>query len=59
MSRNIGIDALKVLACLGVVILHVSGLSATNSNSFVFEDLYYYLATFSIPIFLVLMGICC
>ncbi|RYL95188.1 hypothetical protein EWI07_03990 [Sporolactobacillus sp. THM7-4] len=54
--RNVGIDALKVLSCFGVVVLHVAGLNATTSNHFIFENIYYYAATFSIPIFFMVNG---
>lgn len=56
MVRNVSLDTLKVISCFGVVMLHVSGLIATETTSFTWEDIYYYLATFSIPIFFAVNG---
>ncbi|WP_176541872.1 acyltransferase [Priestia megaterium] len=57
MRRNIGIDCLKILACFGVVVLHVSGIIATNLEvPFSFSNFLYYCGTVSVPIFFVVNG---
>lgn len=57
-SRSSGLDALKILASLGVVFLHVSAYSRDfgNLNEFTITSFIYYLGTLSIPIFFTLNG---
>lgn len=51
LDRNLSLDILKILACFSVVILHVFGRK-TNMGNIIF----YYLATFAIPIFFMVNG---
>lgn len=51
IGRNISLDILKILACFSVVILHIFGRTPNIPNS-----IFYYLATFSIPIFFMVNG---
>ena len=51
ISRNISLDVLKILACFSVVILHVFGRDPNILNS-----VFYYIATFAIPIFFMVNG---
>ena len=50
-SRNIGIDFVKAIAALGVVVLHFIGPQAGLANAAV-----YLLASFSIPVFIMCNG---
>lgn len=50
-SRNIGIDLVKAIAALGVVVLHFIGPQAGLANAAV-----YLLASFSIPVFIMCNG---
>lgn len=55
-ERNYGIDLLKVVACLGVVILHVTMGTFELSQPFNVSAYLYYLGTFSIPLFFMING---
>ena len=50
-KRNIGIDFIKIIACIGVVLLHAIGFKASK-----FNNLLYYLGTISIPLFFMTNG---
>lgn len=50
-QREIGIDVLKIIACIGVVLLHTIGFKASKYN-----NLIYYLGTISVPIFFMANG---
>lgn len=55
-KRNMGLDLLKVMACIGVVSLHttIGGFKATESWNI--SAYLYYLGTYSIPIFFLING---
>lgn len=50
-KRNLEIDFIKIIACLGVVFLHTIGLKSSK-----FNNLIYYIGTISIPLFLMVNG---
>jgi surface polysaccharide O-acyltransferase-like enzyme len=56
MQRNIGLDLLKSIACISVVILHVAGIIATNDNNYTINHTLYYTATIAVPIFFMVNG---
>lgn len=51
VKRNLSLDVLKLLACFSVVILHVFGRKINLGNS-----IFYYIATFAIPVFFMVNG---
>ena len=51
VKRNLSLDVLKLLACFSVVVLHVFGRKINIGNS-----IFYYIATFAIPVFLMVNG---
>ena len=54
--RNINLDFLKIMACIGVVLLHttISGFKETSSWNYL--TYLYYLGTYSIPLFFMVNG---
>ena len=54
--RNINLDFLKIMACIGVVLLHttISGFKETRSWNYL--TYLYYLGTYSIPLFFMVNG---
>ena len=54
--RNINLDFLKIMACIGVVLLHttISGFKGTSSWNYL--TYLYYLGTYSIPLFFMVNG---
>lgn len=56
MKRLYGIDIIKLLACLGVVILHVTTLAFGIDQPMNWSAYLYYLGTFSIPLFFLING---
>ena len=54
--RNINLDFLKIMACIGVVLLHttISGFKETESWNYL--TYLYYLGTYSIPLFFMVNG---
>ena len=50
-NRNYNADVLRIIACIGVLVLHVLGTKGSIINT-----LLYYLGTISIPIFFILSG---
>ncbi|HFI0143055.1 TPA: acyltransferase, partial [Streptococcus suis] len=56
MKRLYGIDIVKLLACLGVVILHVTTLAFEITQPMNWSAYLYYLGTFSIPLFFLING---
>ncbi|HFI0054007.1 TPA: acyltransferase [Streptococcus suis] len=56
MKRLYGIDIIKLLACLGVVILHVTTLAFEITQPMNWSAYLYYLGTFSIPLFFLING---
>lgn len=55
-KRNIGLDLLKVIACVGVVILHTTVGGFNTTESWDINAYLYYLGTFSIPLFFMING---
>lgn len=49
--RNINLDLLKVLACVGVVLLHTTMGGFKDTGSWNLLAYLYYLGTYSIPLF--------
>ena len=49
--RNINLDLIKVLACVGVVLLHTTMGGFKETGSWNFLAYLYYLGTYSIPLF--------
>lgn len=56
MKRNFGLDVLKIMACFSVVVLHVSGIIATNSSEYSINHTLYYTAGLAVPIFFMVNG---
>ena len=54
--RNINLDLLKVLACVGVVLLHTAMVGFKKTGSWNFLTYLYYLGTYSIPLFFMVNG---
>ena len=51
-TRNINLDLIKVLACIGVVLLHTTMIGFKETGSWNLLAYLYYLGTYSIPLFL-------
>lgn len=54
--RNINLDILKVLACVGVVLLHTTMGGFKEAGSWNLLTYLYYLGTYSIPLFFMVNG---
>lgn len=54
--RNINLDLLKVLACVGVVLLHTTMAGFKETDSWNLLAYLYYLSTYSIPLFFMVNG---
>ncbi|HHK7526799.1 TPA: acyltransferase family protein, partial [Streptococcus pneumoniae] len=54
--RNINLDLLKVLACVGVVLLHTTMGGFKETGAWNFLTYLYYLGTYSIPLFFMVNG---
>lgn len=54
--RNINLDLLKVLACIGVVLLHTTMGGFKETGSWNLLTYLYYLGTYSIPLFFMVNG---
>lgn len=54
--RNINLDLLKVLACVGVVLLHTTMGGFKETGSWNLLAYLYYLGTYSIPLFFMING---
>ena len=54
--RNINLDLLKVLACVGVVLLHTTMDGFKETGSWNLLTYLYYLGTYSIPLFFMVNG---
>lgn len=50
-ENNTNIELIKVIACIGVVLLHTIGLKSSNFNNVI-----YYLGTISVPLFFMING---
>ena len=55
-TRNINLDLIKVLACIGVVLLHTTMSGFKETGSWNFLAYLYYLGTYSIPLFFMVNG---
>lgn len=55
-TRNINLDLIKVLACIGVVLLHTTMSGFKETDSWNFLAYLYYLGTYSIPLFFMVNG---
>ncbi|MGP0419329.1 acyltransferase [Streptococcus pneumoniae] len=55
-NRNINLDLLKVLACVGVVLLHTTTGGFKETGSWNLLAYLYYLGTYSIPLFFMING---
>ena len=54
--RNIDIDFIKVIACIGVVLLHTTMPGFKETGSWNYLTYLYYLGTYSIPLFFMVNG---
>lgn len=55
-TRNINLDLIKVLACIGVVLLHTTMDGFKETGSWNLLAYLYYLGTYSIPLFFMVNG---
>ena len=55
-TRNINLDLIKVLACIGVVLLHTTMIGFKDTGSWNLLAYLYYLGTYSIPLFFMVNG---
>ncbi len=55
-TRNINLDLIKVLACIGVVLLHTTMIGFKDTGSWNLLAYLYYLGTYSIPLFFMANG---
>ena len=55
-TRNINLDLIKVLACIGVVLLHTTMIGFKETGSWNLLTYLYYLGTYSIPLFFMVNG---
>jgi len=55
-TRNINLDLIKVLACIGVVLLHTTMIGFNETGSWNLLAYLYYLGTYSIPLFFMVNG---
>ena len=55
-TRNINLDLIKVISCIGVVLLHTEMGGFKETGSWNFSTYLYYLGTYSIPLFFIVNG---
>ena len=55
-TRNINLDLIKVLACIGVVLLHTTMIGFKDTGSWNLLAYLYYLGTYSIPLYFMVNG---
>ena len=55
-TRNINLDLIKVISCVGVVLLHTEMGGFKETGSWNFSTYLYYLGTYSIPLFFIVNG---
>ena len=55
-TRNINLDLIKVLACIGVVLLNTTMIGFKDTGSWNLLAYLYYLGTYSIPLFFMVNG---
>lgn len=56
LERNIGLDLVKVISCLAVVVLHVTGMVPTVIAGYSLKTTLYYMACFAVPLFFMVNG---
>ena len=54
--RNINLDFLKIMACIGVVLLHTTMPGFKETGPWNYLTYLYYLGTYSIPLFFMVNG---
>ncbi len=52
-NRNYNLDIIRIIACIGVVLLHTIGFKGSTVNSCI-----YYIGTISLPLFFMVSGYC-
>ncbi len=55
-ERNVGLDLLKNLACIAVVVLHVTGMVPVKIVGYSLKTTLYYIAGFAVPVFFMVNG---
>ena len=55
-TRNINLDLIKIIACIGVVLLHTTMLGFEETGRWNYSSYLYYLGTYSIPLFFMVNG---
>ena len=55
-ARNINIDLIKIIACIGVVLLHTTMPGFKETGRWNYSSYLYYLGTYSIPLFFMVNG---
>lgn len=55
-TRNINLDLIKVIACIGVVLLHTTMPGFKETGRWNYSSYLYYLGTYSIPLFFMVNG---
>ena len=54
--RNINLDLIKIIACIGVVLLHTTMPGFKETGQWHYSSYLYYLGTYSIPLFFMVNG---
>ena len=55
-TRNINLDLIKIIACIGVVLLHTTMPGFKETGIWNYSSYLYYLGTYSIPLFFMVNG---
>lgn len=55
-TRNINLDLIKIIACIGVVLLHTTMPGFKETGQWNYSSYLYYLGTYSIPLFFMVNG---
>lgn len=55
-TRNINLDLIKIIACIGVVLLHTTMPGFKETGRWNYSSYLYYLGTYSIPLFFMVNG---
>lgn len=55
-ARNINLDLIKIIACIGVVLLHTTMPGFKETGRWNYSSYLYYLGTYSIPLFFMVNG---
>lgn len=56
LKRNVGLDLVKVISCMAVVVLHVTGMIPTAVAGYNIKTVLYYMAVFAVPLFFLVNG---